>query len=227
MSILRTIAYAAFLASFSGLAPAAMVTVDGDNVRFTYDNSTLYGTGFVVGDSIFFSPTEFRAESADGAGVAMASTTLNIGIESRRPEFLMTEVALVEQGDYFISGGSASVTADGRLQVNSLTTTCGLIACFDSDTFNVSGLGTVGALTDWTADTAVTFADTGGWGSDTSINAQIQNNLSATTLNLGEQASIQKKAQAIGLTVVPVPAAVWLFASGLGLLLGWARRRRC
>lgn len=26
--------------------------------------------------------------------------------------------------------------------------------------------------------------------------------------------------------VVPIPAAVWLFASGLGLLAGWSRRRR-
>ena len=62
--------------------------------------------------------------------------------------------------------------------------------------------------------------------SDSSVIAQIQNNLSATTLNNGEQAWIEKKAAGVGLIVnpVPVPAAVWLFGSALALL-GWIRRR--
>ena len=53
---------------------------------------------------------------------------------------------------------------------------------------------------------------------------QIQNNLAATTGANGEQAWIQKKQGGIGISVVPVPAAVWLFGSALGAL-GWLRRR--
>jgi len=216
----------AVLAGYSGFAQSAIVTVNGANVSFTYDTATLYGTGFVVGDSIFFTPTDFRAESADGSGFSTASATLNIGIQALRPDYLFTQVALVEQGDYFLSGGSASVAAGGRLQVASLTTSCSIFPCIDSETFNVSGLGTVGALTDWTASASVDFADTAGWGSDTNVTAQIQYNLSATTANAGELAFIQNKAQLVGLTLVPVPAAIWLFISGLGILIGASRARR-
>jgi hypothetical protein len=216
----------ALLAGYAGFAHSAIVTVNGANVSFTYDDSTLYGTGFVVGDSIFFTPTDFRAESADGAGFSTASATLNIGIQALRPDYSFTQVALLEQGDYFLSGGSASVAAGGRLQVASLTTSCSVFPCIDSETFNVSGLGTVGALTDWTSEALVDFGDTAGWVSDTNVTAQIQNNLSAATANSGELAFIQKKAQLVGLTVVPVPAAIWLFISGLGMLIGASRVRR-
>jgi hypothetical protein len=52
----------------------------------------------------------------------------------------------------------------------------------------------------------------------------IQNALTAYTDANGEQAWVQKKIT-LSISEVPVPAAVWLFGSGLGLL-GWMRRRR-
>lgn len=220
MKTLRNFALAAALSVVSGVATAAIVTIDGDNVRFTYDDATLYGSAFVIGDSIFFSPTNFRAESLNGAGAVSASATLNIGIEALTENFLITDVALAEQGDYFLSAGDTSVSASGRLQVTSQTITCGIFACSDSETFNVPGLTNVGATTDWIAAADVDFAATAGWGADTNVIAQIQNNLSATTLNVGEEAWIQKKAQFVGITatVIPVPAAVWLFMSALGAI---------
>ncbi|MBT8421665.1 MAG: hypothetical protein KJP03_00945, partial [Gammaproteobacteria bacterium] len=73
----------------------------------------------------------------------------------------------------------------------------------------------------------IDLAETAGWVFDTDVNANIQNNLSATTTQAATSAMIEKKFGAIGIevTVVPVPAAVWLFMSALGLL-GSLRMRR-
>ena len=58
----------------------------------------------------------------------------------------------------------------------------------------------------------------------TRVGITVQNTLTAETTQAGEDAWIQKK---ITLTAaVPVPAAVWLFASGLGLLACVRRIRR-
>ena len=63
MNFNRSMLVGAGLVLLATSVSAAIVTVDGDNVRFTYDDETLYGTGLVSGDAIFFQPTTFRAES--------------------------------------------------------------------------------------------------------------------------------------------------------------------
>lgn len=212
-------------------ANAATVTQFGDNVSFTYDDSSLFGTGIVVGDNIFFLPTDFRAESVNGEGTVTASETLNVTVAATSQNYTMTDFVLVEAGDYNLSAGDTSVSASGRLQVTSATEECPSaipgfdLPCTDAEIFNVTGLDTVGATTEWSGGTSVDLSDTAGWVEDTEVIVQIQNNLSATTLNNGEAAWIEKKQGAIGISVVPVPAAVWLFGSALGAL-GWMRRRQ-
>lgn len=205
-------------------AEAAVVTLYGDDVSFTFDNASLFGTASVVGNSLVFSPTGFRAESTNGAGSDLVSETLNIEVAVTTPGVRIGGLALVEEGDYRLNGSGASVTASGRLQAVSRTQTNGLFALNESAIFNATGLSTQGATTAWSGSAAV---DITGWGGDTWVDAQIQNNLSATTLQNGETAWIQKKLGGVGLevTLVPVPAAVWLFGSGLLGLVGVARRR--
>ena len=211
-------------------ANAAIVTVFGDDVKFTYDDSTLFGNAITVGNSIFFLPTDFRAESTNGQGAVLVSDTLNITAEITTAGYEMTNFTLVEQGDYELSAGDTSVTASARLQVVSETKQCGYFPCFVSDIDNVGGLSSVGATTDWSANSTIDLADTNGWGSDTLATLQLQNNLSATTLNNGESAWIQKKFNGIGMEVevtsVPVPGAVWLFTSALIGLAGVKRSRK-
>ena len=225
---LYRLAVFAVLSTFAIAANSATVTLFGDDVSFTFDDASLYGSAIVVGNSIFFQPTDFRAESQNGAGVDSASATLNITVAVTSSGYTMTEFTMAEFGDYYLSSGDTSVAASGRLQVTSQTDTCPPInfPCFDSETFNVSGLNTVGSTTNWNGGTTVDLGNTAGWGSDTLVTAQIQNNLSATTLNEGELAWIQKKAGGVALevSVIPVPAAVWLFGSALGAL-GWVKRR--
>ena len=227
MNRITQLLFAALCGLAASQATAATVTVFGTDVSFTYDDTTLFGTANVVGNSIFFLPTSFKAESLNGAGAVTASDTLNITVKALTPGFAIESFALQETGDYLLSGTGASVSASGRLQVTSVTTLNGVLPFTDAQIFNVGGLTTQGTTTNWGGSTGVDLTTISGWGSDTDVIAQIQNNLSATTLNNGETAWIQKKSGAIGLVVnpVPVPAALWLFGSGLLALLGWVRRR--
>ncbi|NND54397.1 MAG: hypothetical protein HKN56_05430 [Gammaproteobacteria bacterium] len=228
MSKLKSLVVATALVCTSFSASAGIVTLMGDDVTFTFEDSTLYGNGTVVGNSIFFAPTNFQAESLNGEGTVTEDQTLNVRVQVKdESTYTITEVVLAEQGDYLLNGAGTSVDASARLQVTSNTTTCGFFACTDSEIDNVTGLGTTGALTEWQAFADIDLAETAGWVFDTDVNANIQNNLSATTTQAATSAMIEKKFGAIGIevTVVPVPAAVWLFMSALGLL-GSLRMRR-
>lgn len=211
-------------------AQAATVTLTGDDVQFTYDDASVFGTASVVGNSIFFLPTNFKAESLNGDGVDTANATLQIRIEVITDGFALRELHLLEQGDYLLNGAGASVQQSGQLAVTSLTQTCGsFFPCRSTDLFDAGPLTVQGALTEWSANAAVDLGDDPAWGSDTRVDIQLENLLTATTLNpaVGEQAFIEKKFAAVGLLLepiaIPVPAAFWLFGSALvGLML---RRR--
>lgn len=206
---------------------AATVTTCGTDLCFEYDNATLFGTGNVVGNNIFFLPTNFRAESNNTDGLVQVSATLNITATLQNPNsgFVMDMFNLVEKGDYQMGGGTTtSVTAGGSFSVTSLT----IGNMNQMNAFNDAGLNTVGPVTLWDASSSIDLSSINGWGSDTAVIIQLQNDLSATSNLQGEGAFIQKKYGDIGVVVnpVPVPAAVWLFGSGLIGLIGVARRKK-
>lgn len=218
---------------------AATVTLNGDNFSFTFDDSTLFGSAGVVGDSIYFLPTNFGAQATNLDGAVITSDVLNIQIQVLDGfSYEIGSISFVEVGDYELFGSSAEVQANGRLQVTSNTKVGpnpllipGLpdVALNTSQIFAAGNMDTVGALTEWSAIAAVDLTAIAGWGSDTSIVVQVQNNLRAVTTELGDSATIQKKAQLIGLSVqpseVPVPGAAWLFGSALVGLIGLHRKK--
>jgi len=213
---------------FTSAAQSAVITQNGADISFTYDDSTLFGTGTVVGNSISFLPTNFSVESLNGAGQASLTDTLNVTVESITAGYTMNMFTLAEVGDYRLDGATASVDASARFMVDSATTNCGLFSCSDSGIFTAGVLAdTAGALTDWSLGGTIDLANTANWGSDTKVILQLQNNLLADTTLQNELAFIQKKKGGLGITVnpVPVPAAVWLFGSGLIGLVGVARRK--
>ena len=206
---------------------AATVTTCGTDLCFQYDDATLFGTGNVVGNNIFFLPTNFRAESNNTDGLVQVSATLDITATLQNPSsgFVMDMFNLVEKGDYQMSGGaSTSVTAGGSFSVTSLT----ISGMNQMNAFNDTGLNTVGPVTLWDASSSIDLSSINGWGSDTKVIIQLQNDLSATSNLQGEGAFIQKKYGDIGIVVnpVPIPAAVWLFGSGLIGLIGAVRRKK-
>ena len=89
---------------------AALVTVAGDDLTFTYDDSTLYGVATVVGNSITFNPTGFQALALNG-GVDFENETLNIEIRVKAGSGFMiggvgvgVGVGVREAGDYKLLG---------------------------------------------------------------------------------------------------------------------------
>jgi len=212
-------------------ASAAPVTQFGTDVSFTYDDGSMFGTGTVVGNNIFFTPTGFLAESLDGEGTVTDLDTLNIDMMATTEGYEMDMFNLVENGDYRLNGApSADVDVSAFLQVTSLTTPiCGIGLCQDQDIFTAGALAdTGGALALWNLGGSIDLADTTDWGSDTKVRVTLQNDLLAYTENFGDVAFIQKKFGTVGVVVnpVPVPAAVWLFGSGLLGLIGIARRNK-
>ena len=213
----------------SSTASAVVITQAGTDVSFTYNDASLFGTGTVVGNSISFSPTSFSAQSLDGAGNVIVADTLNVTVLATTAGFAMDMFGLQELGDYRISGApSANADASARFNVLSNTTQCGLFACSANEIFTTGSLAdTAGVLTNWSLGGAIDLAATAGWGSDTEVTIQLQNNLLANTGATGDVAFIQKKQNGVGISInpVPVPAAVWLFGSGLISIIGIARRK--
>lgn len=103
--MIKILGFALFCACLS--VQAATVTVTGDDVQFTFDDSSVFGTASVVGNSIFFLPTNFKAQSLNGDGAATANTTLQIRIEVITDGFALRELHMLEQGDYLLNGAGA------------------------------------------------------------------------------------------------------------------------
>lgn len=220
------------LFTLSGTAQAATVFIDGDDVRFTYDDSTLFGSANVVGNSIFFLPTSFSASANDDDGAVITNATLNVEIEVITPGFQIETLGLFESGDYYLDGVGASADVQGMFAVTSLekSDTSGLFPMpyREEQLFSTGALAdTAGVLTEWDVNAGIDLTTISGWNSDTYVKATMENILSVTTLNHGEKAFVEKKFGGVGITVneVPVPAAVWLFGSGLLAITGIMRRK--
>lgn len=209
---------------------------EGDTVIFKYAGTSsdmgLFGTLEVIGDSIVSTPTNFRAESTNGAGVVNVSETGTIQIYLKQG-YQFDGISVVERGDYQMTNGGTSVSVSGRLDVWDWND---VVNGPNQQTY----LNITGDLTQQGTTTPVDWSGAGGfdlttsaWQGVTGLGLQLQNNLSATSTNNLESAWIQKKVAAGGVdvavqtsSVVPLPAAVWLFGSGLLGLVGIARCKR-
>lgn len=235
---IRNVSRKLVLSSLILLAPfqvnSATITMYGDDVSFTFDDATLFGEANVIGNSIFFLPTSFSALSQNGDGAVSTNQTLNIEIEATTAGFNIETLGLYESGDYKLSGTDASADVQGMFAATSLTkldpsSFLGLQPYREEQLFSTGSLAdTAGVLTQWSASASIDLASISGWGSDTLLTATVENLLSVNTLNLGEDAFLEKKFGGIGIVVnaVPVPAAIWLFGSGLIGLVGLARRKK-
>ncbi len=228
---IRSVGVFAAMLMMSG-AQAAIVTLPGATINYQYDTVTnaaaltLFGAPTIVGDTVRFLPPSFRAESIDG--VATNNPAVSTDVVSANFIFdrvystddsALTQIKIVEFGDYEITNGDA-VSADLLLSMSNNKNFLEFTS--DSQAFNAAGdsAGLQTWLITSTLDPSVEFSPVA---SDVAIT--IQNTLTATTNANGETAWIQKKITLVATTaVVPVPAAVWLFGSALGLL-GWMRRK--
>ena len=221
----RMMCSAASLAVFafvSGPAMAVPMTLCGDTVCYEFDPDQpaidLLGIPNLDGDNLEFNIPQMRAESANGAGQDVATANFVARVYSIGEANIVT-ISVAELIDYNIvnageiSTDNAEVSAELRLSVVNRTG--------DGTTTELYTFGDVGEsggqqVVDLVGAVAPDFASG-------DVDLSVQNVLTAFTDELGELAWIQKKFSIVT-SVIPVPAAVWLFASGLGFL-GFVRRR--
>ncbi|MBW8372226.1 MAG: PEP-CTERM sorting domain-containing protein [Thiobacillus sp.] len=213
--------------TLGGAAFAAPVTLTGNAVDFSFDDALLglFGQANVSGDTLYFTPVGFKAQSLNGAGFALANDTMNIKMTARDGwSFAGLEVR--ERGDYLLLGTGSTADVGGQIRVfdvarplTDLTASIGASAPLD-----LTGMPTH----NWQANATL---DLGDWNDAQAVNVTIQNLLLVSTGTASSLAFVEKKF--VGLTpfmlaVTPVPEAQTyaMMLAGLGLVGGMAMRRR-
>ncbi len=212
-------------AAFASMpASAATVTQCGPNICYEYDDAqaavALFGLPTLVGNSLVLLPPDFRAESSDGEGIVTANANFTFtNVYSLDGVSEIENIVISEFGDYEIDGGDR---VEGDLLLTVVNNN-GLFPQFGSSSDSFDALGDSGGLQTWTMQANFNAADEFDLAAN-SVLMTVQNGLLAETNNEGEYAWIQKVISITG--VVPIPAAAWLFISGLGAMFGFSRARR-
>jgi hypothetical protein len=206
-------------------AQAALVSLNGDNVIFTYDDANLglFGTPQVTGDTIFFFPTNFKAQSTNGSGFSIASSTISVGIQTKSSDLFFGGLTLVERGDYLMLGSGGSVGVAGALiATNNLDPAGPNVYAPISSSSNLSIIGF--PTNPWEAIINADLSQSG-WSIITATleNLQIASTTPPSSASL---AYIEKKFVGLGVNVVPIPGAIWMLGAGLVGLAVIKKRKR-
>ena len=212
--------------AFSGAAFAASVTLSGDSVDFTFDDTLmgLFGQPVLSGDTLSFTPVNFQASSTNGAGYTLAANTANIQMTAHNG-YSFSSIDLAERGDYMLLGGGSTADVAGQVRVYDV-----LDPAKDTTT-SIAPDAAMGQTVDnthpWTASAST---DLSGWTGTRSVNVSFQNLLVASSSASSSLAYVDKKYGGLTATtaaVTPVPEAQVsaMMLAGLGLI-GWKIRRR-
>lgn len=230
MKHLKTMAASAFVIGqlLSGSVLAASVTLSGDTVDYTFDDTLLglFGPASLSGDTLYFTPVNFQAESLNGAGYALTNSTMNIQV-SAHDGWAFTNMSLVEKGDYMLLGGASTAEVAGQMRVYDLDS---VLTDVTANIQTTAALDHVGLpTTNWEAGSVI---DLSAWTDTQAVNVTVQNLLLASTTGASSLAFVDKKF--VGLTptlaavpISPVPEAhtYGMMLAGLGLI-GWKIKRR-
>lgn len=238
----RASAFCLVSASFllAGPALATTVTVNATDFTVTYDTSTLgqFGSLAVVGDNLFFTPNNFKAESLNGSGVVTDDSTASGIVLTAHAGYHFGSLSLAEFGDYKLLGASSTVSVTGQLRAFDQSN-----PLFTQTTSAITPTGSLpltvidGATHNWSATAQIdasTVPLTGGtaWlGQAGTIDLTIENLLTAYTApGAGPQdAFIEKKfngaqVSVVPATPVPLPGSLGLLATAVALGAGVIRR---
>ena len=238
--LVRTFAALACLFTWTqaSASPCAAYTSPGDDfyegttvcfVWNTTDVDPLFGTLMGSGDNIFVLPNNFRAEATGVGGADIASAFGFIQVIAKSG-FVLDGINVGEIGDYRLNGASTSVNVSAEMQVYDWINAGGPSS---AQFLTITGPLNIqdGNIHNWSADGAVDLTTTV-WDGVDHVGLSLENILTASSNGAADSAWIQKKAIGSEITVsidtspvIPVPAAAWLFASGLGLIAAYARRR--
>lgn len=211
--------------TLSGAAFAASVTLSGTTVDFSFDDSLLglFGQPSVAGDSLYFTPVNFSAQSMNGAGFDLTHQTANVKVTAH-DGWDFSNVGLTERGDYLRVGDAAKVVVSGQIRafdtLNPMTEV----------TSNILPTGAFQLTDDFIAKNweAKAAANLGTMSAANMINVTLQNILVAQSpVGTDTLAFIEKKYAGVNVITTPVPEAdtYAMMLAGLGLI-GFVARRR-
>jgi len=237
----QILATLAFLSTSVIAAPINYGDFNGTTVMYldvtessATDTVPLFGPPNINGDTLDFDPFEFSVVST-GGGVEIMDVQLNFDLVGAGG---IDSLLIQEGGDFSLIGtgtSSTSVTAAVSVrieiyEVDGAPITPIIVSANNSIARNLVSDGTV-TLESWGNGVLVDFASlliannidsqVGVTGAEIVINDQL-----IATSESGSGSFIAKKDFKIGVNPVPVPAAVWLFGSGLLGLVGIARRKK-
>lgn len=229
----RIVGIAAILvAAGSASAQVPWSNANGSGTFFTWSNgrnsnTNLFGSPTVVGDTFYFFPANFVANSENGTP-AQAVDTFEVDLYVNAG-FKFDAIQIAEFGDYALTNTlgnptPSSVSAASLLEINEI----GGIGRSTSENLTFPGLplSTAAATSGTWQGSGVsnlTSLETGG--PFTQIHLKVTNTLIAISGGQGQSALIRKTVvgDTVAVTIVPAPGAAALL--GLGGLLA-ARRRR-
>jgi hypothetical protein len=208
---------------------ATPVTLSGLNFDLIYDDSLegLFNTPTLIGNTVFFTPVNFFAQSLNGAGFSTANSTINLKIIPNN-NLTISQLNLTERGDYQLMGANSFVTVAGQTRVFDVNNPFQEIT--NSIVSNSNLALNDGATHNWQSSSMLDLTSNE-W-SDKDINYTIENLLRAYTesKDVGPKlAFIEKKfvGSSISLVVstIPEPQNSTMLLGGLGVLAVVMRRK--
>ncbi|MEQ1591549.1 MAG: hypothetical protein ABL892_04070 [Thiobacillaceae bacterium] len=176
---LRKLLCGSLLCLGAAQAQATPITLSGAFFDVAFDDALVsnYGQPSLVGSTLFFTPTVFKAQSLNGAGTNTASATINVQIMAHGG-YRFTGIDLSEAGDYKLRAAHSSAGVGGTLNVtdsaHTLLATDSIIAT--SALNNRDGINH-----DWSALAGINL-DFPIWSGVQTLDLILTNTLEATTL---------------------------------------------
>lgn len=228
--MLKRVIASMMLATAATSSQAAIVLLTGTNFDIQYDDASTgkYGAPTLSGNSVFFTPIDFKAESLNGLGISTSSGTINMRIIPKNG-FAVGSLNLQERGDYVLRGANSFVGVSGQTRAFSLSNPLFDISNTITSTSNLTINN--GLSNNWVANSNLNLASLS-LAPNQVVNYTVENLLEAYTelSDIGpKRAFIEKKFAGTGIvvTISPVPEAstVMSLLAGLGLL-GFLINRR-
>ncbi len=219
-------------------AQAVLMIASGNTVDFIYETDNidpLFGTLQVSGDSVFVLPLGFNASSTDGVGAHTGTQTDLVNALGTiqvvaKDGYDFSGITIVERGSYSISGSSSVDMGASMHLFDWANPVLGSVENTTLTSLSDFSLND-GMVHNWSASGSFDLT-TATWDGIRNVGLTLDNLLTATSLSIGDSAFIDKSSVGgVGITfetapvVVPVPAAIWLFGSGLLGLIVTTRRK--
>ncbi len=220
----------------SGVSSASTITLTGSDVSFSFDDDLieLFGMPRISGNNIRFKTSKLKTVSINGIGDVSNLFNMDI-LVTPNEGVTLSSIGIRERGRYAIKKAGSSVDFNGQIQASDESDPLSIFATAPITTksnFNNSERG----RHNWIAKSTIDLS-TSMWDDTSGFIISLDNMLGAMTgasfskafigINrLGFRVNVDDNVDdSLTVSQVPIPAAAWLFGSGLIGLVAVSRRR--